>query len=476
MSTLPQLRRSVVAAAGRQASSALPPEASEARNARRPGWRRTLLVSVAVVLGLAGVAFASGVIPFGSPAPTSPVQLFTAPRTGDGALTPGTVRMLAVSTSDPAGGAPWGMREFRTSRGLGCIEVARLADGRLVGVGQDHAFGNDGRYHALGVASGGAGYGDWCAPLDRYQRLFINGSWGEQPASAWQSRCYAPGATVAEQTRLGPSGREVVLPECPLRDERNLYFGLLGPDAEGVTYVLQGKRHTISTSGPEGAYLIVTRPTPGQLFKGIIGGGGVVPEYMPIIELHYRDGATCHLTSKSWIGEGHACTPSMHVPVGYVAPPDLSYTHAQVQTPLSVKLIRAPHGRYELRLSLRSRVALTNARSAYNFIWYVPGARFGNHGGYRTESDVAAGQSVATTTCPLPGGVIHGTVSLVEPNEVFKNKSEVVYAFKYEKVGVLVARFSVRIPGPPSALRPEAERSPSPLASCSGRVLRGARG
>jgi hypothetical protein len=485
MNTLPQLRRSVLAAAERQASSAQARASTSGRAGRRRGWRRTPLISLAVALGLAGAAFASGVIQFGAPAPRSPFAIFTAPRTGDGALRPGTVRVLPISTPDPAGGAPWGMREFSTSRGLGCIEVARLVGGKLVAIGQDDAFGNDGRYHELSVASGGAGYGDWCSALDRYQRLYINGSWGEQPASAWHSQCYAPGAPVSEHTRelLMPaidarrSGvsrlaeKLVVLPECPLQDERNLYFGLLGPDAKSVTYVLDGKRHTLATSGPEGAYLIVTRPTPGQLFKGMIGGGGVVPEYRPITELHYRDGATCHLTSKSWIGEEYACTPAMQVPVGYVAPADLSYTHAQVAAPLEARLLRTRQGRYELRLTFRSRVALTNAQSGYNFIWYLPGELHENHGGYTTESDIAAGQTVSTTTCPLPPGVIHGTVSLHEPNEVFKHKSEVVYAFKYEKVGVLVASFSVRVPGAPRPTSPETER-PSPFASCSALMLR----
>jgi hypothetical protein len=481
MSSLPQLRRSLIAAAERQAGSAhaaaereggAPADRAHAsgHTGRRGGWHRAPLISLAVVLGLAGAAFASGVVQFGAPAPKSLVQLFTAPQTGDGALTPGTVRMLPISTPDPAGGAPWGMREFSTSRGLGCVEVARLVDGKLVAIGQDDAFGNDGRYHELSVASGGAGFGDWCSAPDRYHRLYLNQMWGEQPASAWQSRCYAPGSPPGGHMVYKRDGHVLREPPCPLADERNLYFGLLGPDAQSVTYVLQGHRHTLATSGPEGAYLIVTRSTPGQLLKGV-GTGGVVPVDGPITEVHYRDGATCHLTSRSWIGGKYACTPSMQVPVGYVAPQDLSYTHAQVATPLQVRLIRTHQGRYELRLAFVSRVALTNAESEYDFIWYVPGTRFENHGGYSTESDIAAGQTVSTTTCPLPPGLIHGTISLHEPDETFKRKSEVVYAFKYEKVGVLVGSFSVRVPGTPRPAKPETERT-SPLESCSALMLR----
>ena len=478
MTLLPQVRNQLHEAAARRARRRLPRVAALADWRRRRGWHRTPLIAIAVGRGLAGVALASGVIRFGAPAPKAPVQLFTAPRTGDGALTPGTVRMLPISTPDPAGGAPWGMREFATSRGLGCIEVARLVAGKLVAVGQDYAFGDDGLYHELSVSSGGAGSADWCSTLDRYHRLYINQTWGEQPASAWQSRCYAPGSpgthTTDELTmRAGRPelpARQISLPPCPLKDERNLYFGLLGPDAKSITYVLSGQRHTLATSGPEGAYLIVTRSTIGQLLTGV-GAGGVVPVDGPIREIHYRDGATCHLTRRSWIGGAYACTPSMQVPVGYVAPQALSYTHPQVETPVDAKLIRTRHGRYELRLAISSRVALANAESGYDFAWYVPGARFENHGGYRTESDIAVGQRVSTTTCPLPPGTIHGTVSLYEPDEVFKHKSEVVYAYKYEKTGILVGSFSVRVPGAARTPRPERE-TPSPLASCSARVLR----
>jgi hypothetical protein len=463
MTLLPQVRNQLHGAAGRRARSRTSRLALLRGARRRRGWHRTPLISLAVGLGLAGVALASGVIKFGAPAPTARVQLFTAPTTGDGALTPGSVRMLPISTPDPAGGAPWGMREFSTSRGLGCVEVARLVDGKLVALGQDDAFGDDGRAHLLGVASGGAGYGDWCSPLDRYHRLYINQTWGEQPASAWQSRCYPPDTPPASHSRHEPP--------CPLDDERNLYFGLLGPDAQSVTYVLEGQHHTLATSGPEGAYLIVTRSTVGQLLTGV-GTGGVVPVDGPIAEIHYRDGATCHLTRRSWIGGAYACTPSMQVPVGYVAPQSQSYSHPQVDTPVDARLIRTRHGRYELRLAISSRVALTNAGSGYDFAWYVPGARFENHGDYRTESDIAVGQIVSTTTCPLPPGLIHGTVSLYEPDEVFKSKSEVVYAYKYEKTGVLVGSFSVRVPGRPSSVSPEAERFPSSLASCGVRVFR----
>jgi hypothetical protein len=78
----------------------------------------------------------------------------------------------------------------------------------------------------------------------------------------------------------------------------------------------------------------------------------------------------------------------------------------------------------ELRLTITSRVTLSNARSGYDFAWYIPGTRFENHGDCRTESNIAVGQIVSITTCPLPSGYIHGTVSLYEPNEPTRTRAK----------------------------------------------------
>ncbi len=64
--------------------------------------------------------------------------------------------------------------------------------------------------------------------------------------------------------------------------------------------------------------MFVTRASPKQLlnFAGA-GTADVVPVDGPVKEIHYRDGATCHLTAKSWIGGRYACTPSLPEPYGY---------------------------------------------------------------------------------------------------------------------------------------------------------------
>ena len=99
--------------------------------------------------------------------------------------------------------------------------------------------------------------------------------------------------------------------------------------------MLDGQTHTQPTTGPEGAYLLVTKASPTQLFNFNAGGTqDVVPVDGPITELHYRDGATCHLTSKSWIGGKYACTPTLKVPVGWVPPRTPAPSAAQVASPV----------------------------------------------------------------------------------------------------------------------------------------------
>jgi hypothetical protein len=450
---------------------------AHAHGRSRSRMRLTVIAIPVALVVAAGAAFGAGLIELGTPAKL-PFSVLSGPREGYGVLVAGTARLLPIAAPDPAGGPDWGMRELSTTRGEGCLQLGRVVDGKLGALGQDYAFHDDGRFHELPVSGDENG----CSALDAKGRLFTNVTADARPASAWIGTgqalggCVPPTAGPYEKgLRLTASERKLGLrpvPICRQSDLRNIYYGLLGPDAKSITYVLGGQRHTLDTVGNEGAYLFVTRASAHQLLNfANAGTADVVPVDGPIKEIHYRNGSTCHLTSKSWIGGAYACTPSMAVPVGYIAPQSLSYTHQQAQTPLEVELIRTHDGRYELHMAIRSRVALTNAETGYDFIWSVPGALHENRGEYRTESDIAAGQTVSTTTCPLPPGLIHGTVSLHEPNEIFKSKSEVVYAFKYEKVGVLVASFSARIPGIPSRFDPEREHRSSPFTSCSARGL-----
>jgi hypothetical protein len=339
----------------------------------RRGHRRTpALVLLAMLVATAGALAAGGVIRIGSPAEPHESSFFALK---GGGVVKGTVRLLPVSTADPAGGPSWGLRVLSTKRGEGCVQVGRLLEGKLGAVGQDSSFHNDGLFHEFAVNTFGAERS--CTLLDGNDRLFLNAVVGDIPASAWRGNFPEKGcvpSTAGPYERFAEEGKRKPYPICPQADERNLYFGLLGPYAKSITYTVGGQTRTLPTTGPEGAYLIVTRASPTQLFNFNAGGTqDVVPVDGPITEVRYRNGATCHLTSRSWISGKYACTPTLDVPVGWVPPRTPAPTAAQVASPLHVHLVRAAAGGYEAILQFSSRVAIANARSSYTVEWHETG-------------------------------------------------------------------------------------------------------
>jgi hypothetical protein len=320
----------------------------------------------------AGALAAGGVIQLGAPAEPHESPFYAQK---GGGIVNGTVRLLAISTPDPAAGPPWGIRVLSTKRGEGCAQVGRLFDRKLGAIGQDSAFHNDGLFHEFAVNTFGAER--VCTLLDGNDRLFLNAVVGDIPASAWRGNYPDKGcvpSTAGRYERFAEGDTHKPYPVCPQGDERNLYYGLLGPAAKSITYVLHGISRTQPTVGPEGAYLIVTNASPTQLFNFNAGGTqDVVPVDGPITELHYRDGTTCHLTARSWIGGKYACTPQLSVPVGWVPPRTPAPTAAQLASPLHVRLIRARNAGYEAILQFTSRVAISNAHSSYTVEWHETG-------------------------------------------------------------------------------------------------------
>ncbi|HYM54646.1 MAG TPA: hypothetical protein VES97_04745 [Solirubrobacteraceae bacterium] len=424
MTLLPEVRSQLHAAAERRSRSPRTRLLSRLSGPRLSGrWRRAPLISLGVGLALVGAAFGAGLIQLGAPAKL-PFSLLRNSHEGYGALVPGTVRMLPIAAPDPAGGPDWGMRVLSTTRGEGCIQIGRLLDGKLGALGQDHAFADDGRFHELPVSAAFDING--CALLDGKGRLFTNVTADERPASAWIGTggrlggCVPASAGPYEKgLRLTGREREMGLkpvPICPQADLRNIYYGLLGPEAQSITYVLAGQRHTLPTVGSDGAYLFVTRASAHQLLNfANAGTADIVPVDGPIKEIHYRDGSTCHLTSKSWIGGSYACTPSLSEPVGYL-PVGKAPTHAEVATPIHARLTRGSHGRYVITISFTARLAVTDARRIYGMRWREPGMAPGAYGGEATNSNIAAGQTITKTIGEygprIRAGTVHGTVTL----------------------------------------------------------------
>jgi hypothetical protein len=409
-------KQQLVAAAG-----ALFEPANVASEGRVRGTRR-FSVALAVVLGalaLAAAAFAATqILGFGAPATVPRGGEHPSTSTGIGRPVPGAKRgrasaqLLPVSVPDPAGGLPWGMRIVRTTRGLVCLQVGRLLDGRVGILGQDGAFKDDGLFHELpsSVLSP-----DTCSQPGY---AVIYNSEGLPAAGAMPGpvqTCLYPGAAQTQDLQL---------PHCPAGDERLLAFGVLGPHAVSVSYKTEGVLHTIATVGGHGAYLIVLpqptiRPASTEL---------------PLLR-HLVPGTTAATLLDRYPGLGSSSMPLGHFPISYqpspvaalefrfggqlcqagseplrVGPPVCTSALARggqfapeipagLHTDIAVRARKAAFG-YELTIEFAAPAAVHDASTAYAVQYSTPDTPACGDGataGQPIERDVRKGQVIRQT-------------------------------------------------------------------------------
>lgn len=104
--------------------------ALEARAPRRSRRRRPTAALVLALIALAATAAvtgAVGLIHFGAPHEPPPPGDVPAAQTP----VPGTATVESVTSPDPDGGPPWGIRVSRNSRGEPCFAINRVLDGKL---------------------------------------------------------------------------------------------------------------------------------------------------------------------------------------------------------------------------------------------------------------------------------------------------------------------------------------------------------
>ncbi|HEY7620370.1 MAG TPA: hypothetical protein VH834_11385 [Solirubrobacteraceae bacterium] len=58
---------------------------------------------------------------------------------------------LSLGMPDPAGGTPCATRVLGTTRGVGCVQLGRVAEGELGALGQDGVAENDRRSDRVGA-------------------------------------------------------------------------------------------------------------------------------------------------------------------------------------------------------------------------------------------------------------------------------------------------------------------------------------
>lgn len=292
--------------------------------------RTSLLAVVAGASLSAGALAASGVLT-GEPVKDPPGPKPTADA-GAGLLRSSSARLTALRVADPDGGPPWGLRTLRTTRELGCIQIGRVLGGQLGALGQDGAFGDDRRFHPKGPE---VQTGRDCQTLDGAGRLFAAVSYQGLPASGLGDGCTVQPPQKLELTRGAPAPADP-LPQCPAGDVRILFYGTLGPQARSVSYrARDGELRTVRTSGPDGAYLIVQRPSKQRPAKGYS-----VPSTSPVsglTRITYRDGSVCRLRDPRSIGGGKPCPR-----VGYVEPAHAAISAANVKAPVTATVSPRP--------------------------------------------------------------------------------------------------------------------------------------
>lgn len=261
MTRLPDLHRQLVDAARRQEET--PHHAYAISHGHRDvhGWHvrgRLRLFAFTLVGLLASTTIAlaaSGVITIGSPVPA---DKGLHRESGLGVpVKSGSFRLEPLRVADPYGGPPWGMRVVRTSREEVCLQIGRIQDGELGELGVDGAFHNDGELHPRPASA-----------LPDEGRIPSISNQNTHCALAGEASSVAdlvvPSSAVPAHI-LGPHPT-ATLEAMPRGDLRDLYFGLLGPQALSVTYRIDGSERTQAVA-PSGAYLIVLPLWRGQSLR-----------------------------------------------------------------------------------------------------------------------------------------------------------------------------------------------------------------
>jgi hypothetical protein len=349
---------------------------------RRRWRRRTLAVTVLAAVTVTGAASwaATSLLSSGSPVPFQR----GAPIAGQaqGAPIAGTVKLLADNVADPDGGPPWGLRYWETDRKYACVQVGRVDRGKLGQV--------DGKvFHELrlGVTRGILG---GCFALDgdghAFTAIHTDARRGAQPPTC-------PAGLKVGTELTGPHGRKVRCTE----QERTVDFGLLGPDAESLTYRAGGHDHTAAPLGGVGAYLVVQRRIePVTREYGFhhrdpkLNPHGPAEPYLALTpasqvvkRITYKNGTCVVYITNSPYG---ACNAS----AGFVPIPQPRV--ADVRTP--IRAFAAPDRR-GIRVRFRARQAVIDGRSGYDIELRPVGGRSFLTQNY--EHNVAAGDLVHTT-------------------------------------------------------------------------------
>lgn len=346
---------------------------------RKPGlWRRfagavrtgrlaAVLPAVGLLLVACTIALAAaGVIPTGSSVPLNRVL---GPYAGAGLPLPGQSKLLPLHVPDPYGGLPWGMRVVQTTRGLVCVQIGRVQNGRLGELGIDGAYHDDGRFHPVGPGvlpsyAGGAAAG--VVDSERGSCVLADGVVTGN-GEAWGSAVAAEFTGVSENAAFARSRKPGAV-----QTRRDIAYGILGPHAISVSYREGNAIHTEQVARGVGAYLIVQRAAAGSTQQG--GGGapgtdtpGEGPGTSGVLTIitYENHGKICesgyNAATAQYVKIQHPCPPPNPHPRSLrVTPPGSFVRHPNVA-------LRVSHGKViAAELSFSAPFPVTSAAEDYS--------------------------------------------------------------------------------------------------------------
>jgi len=244
-------------------------------------------------------------------------------------------------------------------------------------------------------------------------------------------------------------------PTCPPADVRDIYFGLLGPDAIKIAYhTPDGRLRTEPTAGPQGAYLVVQRHNPRN--QPSIGQAPSITDTTPIVGVAWHTGNNCGV-----LGPQNRGRPFFGCQIhDYKAPATAIPSAAAVRSPLTVhRLPSRPRQYDQVTVSFRAPIAIHTARSHYAIQLTDPPHRdpgephdigCGGAGmGSGTNANIHRGQLVKLTIGPgLPCyGIARGVVELViEPGPQGGGPPFAIAGGFRGGIGRVVGHFSYHVP------------------------------
>jgi hypothetical protein len=387
---------------------------------------RALAVLIAGLIVVGPALAATGVFNTGSTVPPAKRQVATV---GNGVAVHHVAELTTLRVADPQGGPAWGLRLTDTSRGALCPVVGRVEHDQIGSLGVDGAFQNDGLFHPYAADYPNYTFdGTSCAPTDAQGYGFVFDTWFGAPTSASLrgesshgvacfGRWIEPPFVAARRRKLHPG-----LPAqrvCPASEVRDIYFGLLGPDAKEIAYrTLNGRVRTEATASADGAYLVVLPHSP---HNDPSTGTGPGPSRPPIVGIAMRTGANCGV-----LGPLHPRRPlSDCTHEGFAAPTVRAPAEASVRSPITIRPVRRKYQPHAVSINFIARVAVQSTRSYYaasvtNPSHKNPGAPrhsvCGAGGaGDGSDRDLHAGQRIKLIidTSDLCYGEVHGIVEYV---------------------------------------------------------------